>query len=429
MGKVAGQIKSLGVTRIATPLFGPGLGKFSPAPTVQQLAQAQAEGLLLGLYDFNLYKTETKPPVKTLNRATWVIGDRRLLPVVQDALERAAITADATMLARDLGNHPSNVATPSKLAELAQELAGAHKLRCTIMERAEMERLGMGALVGVARGSNEPPKLIVIEYKGGPAGEPPIVLVGKTITFDTGGISLKPSENMEQMKDDMSGGAAVLAAIQAAARLKLPVHLIGLLPATENMPSGTAQKPGDIVKTLSGLTVEVINTDAEGRLILADALTYAGRFKPKAIVDIATLTGACGVALGKHAIGLMGTAPRLVAALKEAGEATGERTWEMPLWEPYYDQIKSQVADLQNVGGRYGGTITAGAFLSKFVGDHPWAHLDIASTAWIDEARPYTPKGVTGVGVRLLIEFLSRQRSGAKPAARNGKRPRRRQTR
>jgi leucyl aminopeptidase len=280
------------------------------------------------------------------------------------------------------------------------------------MERAEMERLGMWALVGVARGSQEPPKLIMIEYKGGPAGEPPIVLVGKTITFDTGGISIKPSENMEQMKDDMSGGAAVLAAIQAAARLKLPVHVIGLLPATENMPSGTAQKPGDIVKTLSGLTIEVINTDAEGRLVLADALTYATRFKPKWLVDIATLTGACGVALGKHAIGLMGTAPKLVAALKEAGEATGERTWEMPLWEPYYDQIKSSVADVQNVGGRYGGTITAGAFLSKFVGDAPWAHLDIASTAWIDEPRPYTPKGVTGVGVRLLIEFLSRQRGG-----------------
>jgi len=417
MGKAAGMIKHLGVAHIATPLFGSGLGKMTPSAA----AQAQAEGLLLGLYDFNLYKTEARPPVKSLTRATWVIGDRRLLPVAQAALERAGIIADAAMLARDLGNHPSNVATPSKIAELALTLSGELKLRCTIMERAEMERLGMWALVGVARGSQEPPKLIVIEYKGGHAGEPPIALVGKTITFDTGGISIKPSENMEQMKDDMSGGAAVLAAIQAAARLKLPVNVTGFLPATENMPSGTAQKPGDIVKTLSGLTIEVINTDAEGRLILADALTYATRVKPKWLVDIATLTGACGVALGKHAIGLLGTAPGLVAALKEAGEATGERTWEMPLWEPYYDQIKSSVADVQNVGGRYGGVITAGAFLSKFVGETPWAHLDIASTAWIDEPRPYTPKGVTGVGVRLLIEFLSRQRAG-KATLRPGRR-------
>ncbi|MEW6323835.1 MAG: leucyl aminopeptidase [Nitrospirota bacterium] len=422
MGKAAGLIKGLGVAEAAMPLFGLGLGKTAGSPA--QAAQAQAEGLLLGLYEFTVYKTEAKPAVKPLTRATILAQDRRLITVINQALQRAVITSEATQLARDLGNHPSNFATPSRLAELAQELAGELKLRCTIMERAEMERLGMGALVGVARGSQEPPKLIILEYKGGRAAEAPIALVGKTITFDTGGISLKPSENMEQMKDDMSGGAAVLCAIQAAARLKLPLNLVALLPATENMPSGTAQKPGDVVTTLSGLTVEVINTDAEGRLVLADALNYATRFKPRMIVDIATLTGACTVALGKHAIGLMGTAPKLVAALKEAGEATGERVWELPLWEPYYEQIKSQVADLQNVGGRPGGTITAGAFLSKFVGDYPWAHLDIASTAWTDEAKPYAPKGVTGVGVRLLIVFLSRQRS-APPASRAGKRPRR----
>jgi len=418
MGKAAGLIKTLGVPHVAVPLFGSGLGKLTPAAA----AQVQAEGLLLGLYDFNLYKTEAKPPVKPLGRATWVISDRRQLQAVRAALERASIIADAAMLARDLGNHPSNIATPSTIAELARALSAEQKLRCTVIERAEMERLGMWALVGVARGSQEPPKLIMVEYKGGRADEPPIALVGKTITFDTGGISLKPSENMEQMKDDMSGGAAVLAAIQAAARLKLPVNVTAFLPATENMPSGTAQKPGDIVKSLSGLTIEVINTDAEGRLILADALTYAARLKPKWLIDIATLTGACGVALGKHAIGLLGTSPALVAALKEAGEATGERAWEMPLWEPYYDQIKSSVADVQNVGGRYGGVITAAAFLSKFVGETPWAHLDIASTAWIDEPRPYTPKGVTGVGVRLLIEFLSRQRGG-KASPRAGVRP------
>ncbi len=424
MGKAAGCIKSLGIGEVVMPLFGPGLGKLSVGPA----AQAQAEGLRLGLYEFTVYKTEPKPLVKPLTHATILLSDRRQLPIVQQALDRAAIIADATMRVRDLGNHPSNYATPSKIAELAQELAGELKLRCTILERSEMERLGMGALVGVARGSNEPPKLIILEYKGGPASDPPIALVGKTITFDTGGISIKPSENMEQMKDDMCGGAAVLYTVQAAARLRLPINIVGLLPATENMPSGTAQKPGDIVKTLSGLTIEVINTDAEGRLVLADALAYAIRYKPKAIIDIATLTGACSVAVGKHAIALLGTAPTLVAQLKEAGEVTGERTWELPLWEEYYEQIKSPVADLKNVGGRPAGTITAGAFLSKFVGNWPWAHLDIASTAWTDDDKPYTPKGVTGVGVRLLIEFLSRQKPGKVTKSRNGERPKPRRT-
>jgi leucyl aminopeptidase len=275
-----------------------------------------------------------------------------------------------------------------------------------------MERHGMGALLGVARGSHEPPKFIILEYRGAARSERPIVLVGKTVTFDSGGISLKPAENMEQMKADMTGGAAVLAAIRAAARLRLPLNIVGLIPATENMPGGRATKPGDILTSLSGKTIEVINTDAEGRLILADALTYAARYKPEVLVDIATLTGACVVALGNHAIGVLGNDERLIGELKDAGEHCGERAWQLPLWEEYFEQIKSDVADVKNTGGRPGGTITAAAFLSKFVGDATWAHLDIASTDWSDRERAYLPKGATGVGTRLLIQFLCNRANG-----------------
>jgi leucyl aminopeptidase len=247
-----------------------------------------------------------------------------------------------------------------------------------------------------------------------------VALVGKTITFDSGGISLKPADNMEQMKADMTGGAAVLAAVRAAARLRLPLNLVAVIPATENMPGGRAIKPGDVLRSLSGKTIEVINTDAEGRLILADGLTYAQRFKPAALVDIATLTGACVVALGNHAIGVLGNNERLIGELKDAGERCGERVWQLPLWEEYYEQIKSDVADVKNTGGRAGGTITAAAFLSKFAGDGVWAHLDIASTDWSERERAYIPKGATGVGVRLLIQFLCNRANGPRPSAARG---------
>jgi leucyl aminopeptidase len=293
-----------------------------------------------------------------------------------------------------------------------------------------MERLGMGALLGVARGSMEPPKLIILRYDGGKrtgGSDRPIALVGKTITFDSGGISLKPADKMEQMKSDMMGGAGVLSVMEAAARLALPISIVGLLPATENMPSGTAIKPGDVVTAMSGTTVEVINTDAEGRLVLADALVYAvKRYRPRLIVDIATLTGACSVALGQHAIGLLGTDAPLIARLQRAAEASGERVWQLPLWEEYYDQIKSDVADLKNTGGRPAGTITAAAFLSKFVGQTPWAHLDIAGTMWSEDVRHYVTKGPTGAGVRLLIQFLMDEvvRSGARAHRRTPSRSR-----
>jgi leucyl aminopeptidase len=259
----------------------------------------------------------------------------------------------------------------------------------------------------------QPPKFIIIEYRKG-GNKPFIALVGKTITFDSGGISIKPAENMDKMKDDMAGGAAVLGTIRNAAALKLPLNIVGLLPATENMPGGRAYKPGDVLRTMSGQTIEILNTDAEGRLILSDALAYACKYKPAVIVDIATLTGACGIALGDEAIGMLGTDDALKRRLREAGERTGERVWELPLWEEYYDLIKSDIADMKNTGGRRGGVITAAALLSKFVQKYPWVHLDVAAVAWTDKERPYTPKGATGIGVRLLTQFLRDYAASAK---------------
>jgi len=400
--KAAQQVRDLGVGSFCTPLLARGLRGISPA----EMAQAIVEGIILGLYQFNVYKTEPRDSTRSIQEFTLLEEESRHLKEIQKGIHRGQILAEATNLARDLGNYPSNYVTPTRLAEMAQGMAGELGLECEVLEKPQMEALGMGAFLGVARGSQEPAKFIILKYQGENSATRPIALVGKTITFDSGGISIKPSEKMEQMKYDMMGGATVMCAIKSAAQLRLQVNVVGFLPATENMPSGTAIKPGDVVKTLSGKTVEVINTDAEGRLILADALTYATRYRPTAIVDVATLTGACTVALGHQAIGLLGNHRGLLDAVKRASQATGERVWELPLWEEYYDQIRSDIADIKNVGGRGAGTITAAAFLSKFVGDYPWAHLDIASTAWADEGRPYTPRGVTGIGVRLLVRFL-----------------------
>ena len=287
-----------------------------------------------------------------------------------------------------------------------------------VLDAKEMKDLNMNALLGVASGSFLPPKFIILEYGGGKKSEAPVVLVGKGLTFDSGGISIKPSEKMDEMKSDMAGGAAVMGTIMAVSDLHLPVNVVGLIPATENLPGGKAYKPGDVLKSMSGQTIEVVNTDAEGRLVLADALAYAGRFQPAAIIDIATLTGACIVALGDHVAGLLGTDDDLKRRLKEAAEITGERIWELPLWEDYHEQIKSDVADYKNSGGRAAGTITAAAFLHKFVGNYPWAHLDIAGPAWLTKANPYIPKGASGVGVRLLVRFLTdwKEKGGRKGA-------------
>ncbi len=376
--------------------------------TALEVAQAMAEGAILGNYQFNEYRTENGSKAPDIERLTLYGADRQQLRQITEGVRRGSATGEATSLVRDLCNHPSNVMTPTRVALEAKAVAKEAGVTLTVLEQKNMEQLGMGALLGVARGSQEPPKFIILEYKGDKAKktDQPVVLVGKTITFDTGGISLKPSENMEQMKADMTGGAEVLATVRAAARLQLPMHLIGILPAAENMPGGRAIKPGDILKTLSGKTIEVQNTDAEGRLILSDGLAYATRYKPAALIDIATLTGACVVALGQFAIGMFGNDDRLKEQVRKAGLRAGERVWEMPLWDEYFEQLKSDVADMRNIGGRGGGMITAALFLSKFVGDCPWVHLDIASTDWSDRERAYISKGPTGIGTRLLIQYL-----------------------
>ena len=315
--------------------------------------------------------------------------------------------AEAVSLARDLGNSPGNDINPSYLAATAQTLAETTSLSCQLLEQAEMEELNMGCLLGVAQGSAQPPAFIILEHTPRGANGAPIVLVGKGLTFDSGGISIKPAGGMEDMKMDMSGGAAVLGTMQALARLNYPRRVVGLVPASENLPSGTAVKPGDILRAMSGKTVEVINTDAEGRLILADALAYAvEKYKPACIIDLATLTGAVVVALGSQATGMMGTDDDMMTRLREAGERCAERVWQLPLFDEYSKQIKSDFADIKNTGGREAGSIIGGAFLKEFVGDTPWVHLDIAGMAWTREGKPYVPKGSTGWGIRLLLETL-----------------------
>ena len=375
---------------------------------VQDVAQAMAEGAILGNYQFTAYRSSNGSKPVEVERLTIYVAQTSLLAQVTEGIRRGVATAEATVLVRDLCNHPANIMTPGRIVQEAKAVAKEPGVKLKVLEQKDMEQLGMGALLGVAKGSHEPPKFIILEYKGAKAkkGDPPVVMVGKTITFDTGGISLKPAENMEHMKADMTGGAEVLATMRAAARLKLPVHLVSILPVAENMPGGRAMRPGDIVKTLSGKTVEVQNTDAEGRLILSDALAYATRYKPAVLIDIATLTGACVVALGQFAIGMFGNNDQLKEHVRNAGMRAGERVWEMPLWEEYFEQLRSDVADVRNIGGRGGGMITAALFLSKFVGDCPWIHLDIASTDWSERERAYLPKGPTGIGTRLLIQFL-----------------------
>ncbi len=404
MGRAATQIRDAGLTQFATQIH----GKEIPRTKTGELAQAMVEGILLGLYQFQVYKTDRQSFSKEIRECTLIEPDQKKIVEVQMGVLRGKTIGEGVCYIRDLCTSPSNVVTPSRLAEEAKKIAADHSLRVEVLDRSDMERLGMGALLGVARGTVEPPKFIVLEYDGGKKKGRPVVLVGKSVTFDSGGISLKPAENMEQMKYDMTGGATVLGTMRVAAQMKLPLSIVGILPATDNMPSGTAIHPGDVVTTLSGKTVEVINTDAEGRLCLADALAYAARYKPAALIDLATLTGACVVALGNHAMALFGNDAKLTEQIEKASEETGERVWKMPLWDVYFDQIKSDIADLKNTGGRPGGSITAALFLKQFVGETPWIHLDIAGTSWNSEKpRPYIPKGSTGTGLRLLVQYLT----------------------
>ncbi len=319
------------------------------------------------------------------------------------ALAQGEAIARGMNLTRELGNLPANICTPTYLAQQAQKLAREFKLKCTVLDRARMEKLGMGSLLSVARGSHQPPRFIVLHYHGGKAKAKPIVLVGKGVTFDTGGISLKPGAEMDEMKYDMSGAASVLGTFQALAAMKLPLNVVGLIPTTENMPGGAATRPGDIVTSMSGQTIEILNTDAEGRLILCDALTYAERFDPDCVVDVATLTGACVIALGAVASGLMANDDGLAESLLEAGQISGDRAWQLPLWDDYQEMLKSNFADIPNISGSRGaGTITAACFLARFTKKYRWAHLDIAGTAW----RSGKEKGSTGRPVPLLTHFL-----------------------
>ena len=369
------------------------------------LAESYITGLLLGTYQYNELKTLEREKIKEIGEVI-LLGDKTgELKSLNNGTGTGRIIAEGVCMARDLVNGPSNKITPTLLSEKAQQIAKDHGMELQVLEVSQAEAMGMGAYTAVAKGSQEPGKFIVLEYNKG-KGLDTIALVGKGITFDSGGISIKPSEGMDRMKDDMSGAAAVLATMQAASKLQIPLHLVGVIPATENLPSGKAYKPGDVLKTLSGQTVEVISTDAEGRLILSDALTYSLRYQPKAIIDLATLTGACVIALGDYVIGLFGNDEPLLKRIQDSSEKTGEKVWRLPLWDEYFDYLKSDVADFKNVGTRAAGAIIGGIFLSKFTEKIPWVHLDIAGPASIEKERSYVPKGGTGVGVRLLVQLL-----------------------
>jgi len=387
-----------------------------------QIAQALAEGLVLASYRFDTYRARDEDDAPSVERATLLIERASERKAARDACRSGVVLAESQNLARQLSNEPPNELPPSGLADAAKRVAREVGLRIHVMGVAELEKHAMGGILAVGGGSAHTPRLIVLDHhpqtKAGTRGArraagsaramPTVCLVGKGITFDSGGVSLKPSEAMDEMKHDMSGAAAVIGALRACALLKLPIRVVGVIGAAENLPSSTAYRPGDIVTTMSKKTVEILNTDAEGRVVLADALHYANaKYKPDAIVDLATLTGACVVALGKWATGLFGNHEGLIEAARAAGEATAERAWPMPLWAEHRKAVRSEVADIKNTSGREASSSTAAAFLENFVGDTPWVHLDIAGTAWGSKTASYLKKGATGVGVRLLAELLT----------------------
>ncbi|HSG92627.1 MAG TPA: leucyl aminopeptidase, partial [Methylotenera sp.] len=366
-----------------------------------------AEVALDATYRFNAIKrkketSEDDEAKKTVKRLTIHIADAAHVKEAEAGLADGKALAAGVSLTKDLGNLPPNVCTPTYLAEQALELGKTYGMKVEVLERAEIEALGMGSFLGVTKGSEEPPKLIVMHHLKGKKDQKPVVLVGKGITFDTGGISLKPGAEMDEMKYDMCGAASVLGTFRTIVEMDLPLNVIGIIPTCENMPDGRATRPGDVLTSMSGLTIEVLNTDAEGRLILCDALTYAERFEPSAVVDIATLTGACVIALGHHATGLFSNNDDLAKELLQAGESALDRAWHMPMWDDYQPQLDSNFADMGNIGGRAGGSITAACFLSRFAKKYEWAHLDIAGTAW----KSGKEKGGTGRPVPLLTEFL-----------------------
>jgi leucyl aminopeptidase len=400
MRKTAGaalrHLKSKAITR--TALF------LDSAFASSDYARAAAEGAVLAEFEPDRYKTDKKDS-KVVESFTVVAGAGG--PDLDVAVERGRITAESQNFAREMANEPANRLTPTLLAERARRMADESGLECEVLDRDRMNQLGMGSLLGVAMGSAEPPALIVLRYcPSQPAhGSTHLGLVGKGVTFDTGGISIKPADGMEKMKYDMAGGAAMIAAMRAIAQLKPPIPVTALVPAVENMPGSRAQRPGDIVTSLSGKTIEVINTDAEGRLILADAISYARRLGCTHLVDAATLTGAIVVALGHINVGLFSNDDALRERVMQAARAEGEKMWHMPLEDDYKEYLKSAFADIPNVGGRWGGAVTAALFLREFADPTPWVHLDIAGTAWLDDAKPFLAKGPTGVPVRTLVHL------------------------
>ncbi len=388
------------IKRVATIAHGTGVGGIEP----EKAAQAIAEGSILGLYSFRRHITK-EPEAGELEELLIAERERNKLPQLERGCATGRVMAEATNFARDMINEPANFMTPSHMAEIAKRVAAEYNFECQVLEREQMQELGMGALLGVAQGSQQEPRFILLQYKGDTSSQKTIGLVGKGITFDSGGISIKPSEDMADMKGDMAGGATVVAALRGIAELKPKINVTALIPATENLPGGAALKPGDVLKAMNGKTIEIISTDAEGRLILADALSYARKLGLSPLVDVATLTGACRIALGDVTTGAFTNNQELLDKVIKAGEEAGEKLWQMPMYEEYKEQNKSEVADIKNTGGRYGGAIIAAQFLSEFTEETPWVHLDIAGTSRSDKEKGYLVKGATGVGVRTLVHL------------------------
>jgi len=398
-GKAAQKAKELGVKEFSILQF---------STLDEGLVEAMVEGVILALYCFDRYKESKESPAKVEEVTILINSDS---PKFQSVADKAALVVDTVNFARDIGNLPPNDCPPAQMSSLALSLAQEYGMKARVIDRYEMENMGMAGIVAVGKGSNNPPKLIILEYSGiSDPAQKPYLLVGKAVTFDTGGISIKPGEKMDEMKFDKCGGCTVLAVMRAVASMKLAVNVVGIIPSVENMPSSTSYRPGDIIRMYNGKTVEVLNTDAEGRMILADALAYGiATYSPKAVIDIATLTGAAIIALGANVAALVGTNKQLTDRLRKLAEKTGEKMWELPLYDEFYEQIKSTFADIKNIGGRPGGAITAAAFLSNFVNGLPWVHIDIAGVAWTQDGtheKSYNPKGATGFGVRTLVKLL-----------------------
>ncbi|MCY3766665.1 MAG: leucyl aminopeptidase [Gemmatimonadetes bacterium] len=408
----ARRARGLGAEQLATVVHGGGVGGLE----VRAAAQAVVEGAVLGTYRFTPYKSgEDDDDNNELEGLTLVEFDAAKQTDVENGSNAGRIIAEAACLARDLASHPGNEMTPVILAGRAEAMARETGLRCEVFDDERIEGEGMRTIQAVAQGSAQPPRFIVLEHDGEDPEAAPAVLIGKGITFDSGGISIKGSEGMWDMKFDMGGAAAVIGAMQAVARLDLPVRTIGLVAASENMPGSRALKPGDIIRSMLGKTIEIRSTDAEGRLVLADAVAYAARYKPCAAIDLATLTGACIIALGHEASGLFSNDDALASEIAAAGERTGEIAWRLPILDGHREQMKSDIADLKNTGGGGGGAITGAAFIEAFVQDFPWAHLDIAGTAWAQKDLPHIPRGGTGVGVRLLVDLLRNKENAPEP--------------